>query len=157
MVAGETVATGAWWDPVMWADARAAYMFDLDHHPQAPAGFNRWLQWVLQAHVDRGPQGRAQAGVTARGQIPADVGLNRHHPLRAELRAALEREIVADRVEGRLHSRSTWIHEAVAVAVDDARHRAGGVLPPVPDGQRLPNVPVKAAQVVAATKLDRQR
>ena len=139
------MATGAWWDPQMWALARAAYVWDLDHHPQAPAGFNNWLHWVLQAHVDRGPQGRAQLGVAPREQIPATVGLNRHHPLAVELREALEREIVADRAAGRLHSRSSWIHEAVAVAVDDARQRAGGQLPPVPDGQRLPNVPVKAA------------
>ncbi len=30
---------GAWWDPEVWQRARAAYMYDLRHHPDAPAGF----------------------------------------------------------------------------------------------------------------------
>lgn len=34
---------GAWWDPEVWQRARAAYMYDLRHHPEAPAGFIQWL------------------------------------------------------------------------------------------------------------------
>ncbi|CAN5271946.1 hypothetical protein BH11ACT1_BH11ACT1_14170 [soil metagenome] len=137
------VATGAWWDPQMWARARAAYVFDLDHHPDAPAGFIQWLHWVLEAHVARGPQRRAALAVPPRAVIAATVGLNRHHSLRASTRAAMEQAIIDDRQAGRMMSRSSWIHEAVAVAVQDAEKRAGGMLTPVPDGQRLPNQPAK--------------
>ncbi|QZN87089.1 hypothetical protein [Cellulomonas sp. C5510] len=139
------VATGAWWDPEMWQRARAAYVFDLDHHPEAPAGFIGWLSWVLEAHAARGPQGRAALAVPPRAVIAATAGLNRHHALRAETRAAMEEAIIDDRQAGRLMSRSSWIHEAVVVAVQDAEMRAGGALPPVPDGQRLPNRPAKAS------------
>ena len=137
------VATGAWWDPQMWARARAAYVFDLDHHPDAPAGFIQWLHWVLEAHVARGPQGRAALAVPPRAVIAATAGLNRHHSLRTLTRAAMEQAIIDDRQAGRMMSRSSWIHEAIAVAVDDAEKRAGGTLTPVPDGQRLPNQPAK--------------
>ena len=55
----------------------------------------------------------------------------------------MELAIIDDRHAGRLMSRSSWIHEAVAVAVQDAEKRAGGTLTPVPDGQCLPNQPAK--------------
>ena len=137
------VATGAWWDPQMWARARAAYVFDLDHHPDAPAGFIQWLHWVLEAHVSRGPQGRAALAIPPRAVIAATAGLTRHHSLRASARAAMEQAIIDDRQAGRMMSRSSWIHEATAVAVQEAEKRAGGTLIPVPEGQRLPNQPVK--------------
>ena len=137
------VATGAWWDPQMWARARAAYVFDLDHHPDAPAGFIQWLHWVLETHVARGPQGRAALAVPPRAVIVATAGLNRNHPLRASTRAAMEHASIVDRQAGRMMSRSSWIHEAIAVAVEDAEKRACGTLRPVPDGQRLPNQPAK--------------
>ena len=137
------VATGAWWDPQLWQRARAAYVYDLDHHPDAPAGFIQWLHWVLDAHVARGAQGRGALGVPARAVIAADVGLNRNHPLRETTRSAMEQAIIDDRRVGRLMSRSSWIHEAVVVAVDDAERRAGGVLASVPEGRRLPNQPAK--------------
>lgn len=142
----DRVATGAWWDPQMWARARAAYVFDLDHHPDAPAGFIHWLHWVLEAHVARGPHRRAALAVPPRAVIAATVGLNRHHSLRASTRAAMEQAIIDDRQAGRVMSRSSWIHEAVAVAVQDAENRAGGMLAPVPDGQRLPNQPAKPSR-----------
>lgn len=144
---GETrVATGAWWDPQTWQRARAAYVYDLDHHPDAPAGFIQWLHWVIDAHVARGAQGRAALAVPARAVIAADVGLSRNHPLREETRAAMEQAIIDDRQAGRLMSRSSWIHEAVIAAIADAETRTGEMLAPVADGQRLPNQPAKPPQ-----------
>ena len=137
------VATGAWWDPQLWQRARAAYVYDLDHHPDAPAGFIQWLHWVLGAHISRGAQGRAALAVPPRKVIAATEGLNRNHPLRETTRAAMEAAIIDDRQVGRMMSRSSWIHEAVLMAVQDAEQRAGGTLPPVPDRQRLPNQPAK--------------
>ena len=86
----------------------------------------------------RDPQVWALA-VPLRDVIAATGGLNRHHSLRASTRAAMEQAITDDRQSGRKMSRSSWIHEAIAVAVQDAEKRADGRLPPVPDGQRLPN------------------
>jgi hypothetical protein len=139
----DRIATGAWWDPLMWERARAAYVYDLDHNPDAPAGFIQWLHWVIEAHVARGVQGRAALAVPTRAVIAANVGLNRNHPLRPATRAAMEQSIIDDRQVGRMTSRSAWIHEAVVAAAADAEKRAGGTLPPVPNGQRLPNQPAK--------------
>ncbi len=73
--------------------ARAAYMYDLRHHPDAPAGFIQWLHWVIEAHVARGVRGRSLLELPARRELSGKpdpehpekvVGLTRHHPLRAD-------------------------------------------------------------------------
>jgi hypothetical protein len=139
------VSVGVWWEPRTWERARSAYVWDLDHNPSAPAGFIEWLHWVLEAHVARGPAGRAGLAITTRATIGADQGLSRNHPLRVETHAAVDQAIIADRQAGRMLSRSAWIHEAVTAAIADAERRAG-TLPQIPAGVRLPNRPNKPSQ-----------
>ena len=138
------ISTGAWWDPETWARARAAYVYDLDHNPKAPAGFIQWLHWMIDCHAARGPHGRTRLHIEPRGVITKSDGLSRHHPLRLETVTAMELAIIDDRAAGRLLSRSAWIHEAVTAAITDAERRAGGALPAIPVEVRLPNQPTKA-------------
>ena len=135
----ETVATGIYWDPGTWQDARAAYVADLDNDPHCPDAFVGWLHRAIEDHVARGPAGRAHLQIPAPQGRTGGRGLNRHHPLRASTRAALEEAVVSDRLGGRVLSRSSFVHEAVTVAVDQARTRAGRSLTPV--AGRLPNRP----------------
>lgn len=144
VVSGGVVNTGIWWDPSTWARARAAYVYDLDHHPRAPAGFIHWLHWVIEVHAARGPEGRTALDVPARPELAADVGLTRMHPLRSEVLESMDQAVVEDRAAGRLLSRSAWLHEAVVAAIADAEARSGGPLRPLPAGARLPNRPRKA-------------
>lgn len=143
---------GAWWDPEVWQRARAAYMYDLRHHPAAPAGFIQWLHWVIELHIRRGARGRRELDLPPRRELAgkADprhpdkvVGITRHHPLRAALVAAMEAAIRADQDDDRYFTRSAWIQDAVQAAVADADGRAGRRLPPLPEGIRLPNQPRK--------------
>lgn len=55
--------------------------------------------------------------------------------------AAMNVAIKTDRTNGRAVSRSEFIGRAVRDAIERARERAGGVLPPAP--ARLPNKPVR--------------
>ena len=135
----ETIATGTYWGPATWQDARAAYVADLDNDPDSPDAFVGWLHRAIEDHVARGAEGRARLEIPAPEGRTGGRGLNRHHPLRASTRAALEDAVVADRLAGRVLSRSTFVHEAVTTAVDQARTRAGGSLVPVVG--RLPNRP----------------
>jgi len=156
VLVGPLVATesrqsiGAWWDPEVWQRARAAYMYDLRNHPEAPAGFIQWLHWVIELHIRRGVRGRRLLGTPQRRELagkadpehPAKiVGLTRHHPLRTDLVAALDAAIRADQDGDRYLTRSAWIHHAVQAAIADADSRAGHRLPPLPDGVRLPTQP----------------
>ena len=149
------VSIGAWWDPEIWARARAAYVYDLDHHPDAPAGFIQWLHWVIELHIRRDVQGRDNIQVPPRRELAARpdpdhpekvAGLTRHHPLRADLVERMDHAIAADRQANRYRTRSAWLQDAVTVAIDDAEQRSGGRLPTIPDGVRLPNQPTKTGR-----------
>lgn len=139
----EQVATGLYWDPETWQLARAAYVADLDHDPDCPAGFLWWLHRSIELHGAQGAVGRAALGVAPQSVRSAGRGFNRHHPLKVSTRAALEQAILDDRVElGRVLSRSAWVHEAVTVAIARSRNRLGRDLVLVPG--RLPNRPVRS-------------
>jgi hypothetical protein len=140
-VAGETVATGAYWAPHTWQMARAAYVYDLDTDPGCPDAFLGWLHRAIEDHVDRGPQGRAELAIPGPEGRDGGRGFNRHHPLAVKTRTALEEAIVADRLAGRVLSRSSFIHEAVTAAIAASQQRAGHPLQPV-EG-KLPNRPAR--------------
>ncbi len=159
VLVGPLVATesrqsiGAWWDPEVWQRARAAYMYDLRHHPDAPAGFIQWLHWAIEAHVARGVRGRGLLELPARRELAGKanpecpdkvVGLTRHHPLRPDLIAAMDSAIRDDEHAERYLTRSAWIEEAVRAAISNAEHRAGRCIPELPAGARLPSQPRKA-------------
>lgn len=155
MTAESREAIGAWWDPEVWQRARAAYMYDLRHHPDAPAGFIQWLHWVIELHVRRGVEGRGLLQLPPRrelsGKPDADqptkvAGLTRHHPLRASLVEQMDAAIRIDEDAKRFLTRSAWIQQAVQAAIADADARAGRRLPKLPAGIRLPNQPRKSGK-----------
>ena len=82
------------------------------------------------------------------------VGLTRHHPLRADLVAAMDAAIRADQDDDRYFTRSAWIQDAVQAAISDADGRAGRRLPPLPDGIRLPNQPRKSGSAVVTSRTE---
>lgn len=142
--AEDTISTGAYWDPDLWELARAAYVADLDNDPNAPGAFIGWIHQAIELHAARGVAGRARLRTEALSTTvgPGRRGFNRHHPLRASTRSALEQAIVEDRrAVGVVLSRSAFLREAVVAAVDAARGRAGGELTPILG--RLPNHPVR--------------
>lgn len=141
----DTISTGAYWDPDLWELARAAYVADLDNDPNAPGAFIGWIHQAIELHAARGVDGRARLRTQGSSSTAAAGrrGFNRHHPLRASTRSALERAIVEDRrAAGVVLSRSAFLREAVVAAVDAARLRAGGELAEVTG--RLPNHPVRS-------------
>ena len=136
-------------------------MYDLRHHPAAPAGFIQWLHWVIELHIRRGVKGRRGLETPPRRELAGKVdpehpdrivGLTRHHPLRADLVAAMDVAIRGDQDDGRYLTRSAWIQEAVQAAIADADGRAGHRLPPLPDGIRLPTQPRKSGLATMMTK-----
>jgi hypothetical protein len=139
----ETISTGAYWDPALWQMARAAYVADLDNDPNAPDAFIGWIHRAIEQHAVRGVRGRARLRAEHSPTGEARRGFNRHHPLRASTRFALEHAIIEDRrTGGVVLSRSAFLREAVIVAVNESRLRAGGELTMV--AGRLPNHPVRS-------------
>lgn len=137
----DKVPVGTYWEPATWEAARSAYIVDLDTDPISPGSFVGWLRHALQRHIDRTPANRASLGVPApqRKQANGPAKLNKTFPLDVELIEALKAAIVEERVNGRVLSRSGFIHEAVTAAADQAKERLGANLPTAP--ARLPNRP----------------
>ena len=140
----QRIPTGLYWDPQLRADARAAYVSDLDHDDQAPESFLAWLHRALDAHARRSPAERAGYTIHQpnRGRHQGR-GLSRMSPLKVSTLALVDAAIIDDRRQlGRLQSRSGFLHEAVTVAVEEAIHRRGGRPLPAVTG-RLPNHPIR--------------
>ena len=147
----------------MWERARAAYMYDLRHHPEAPAGFIQWLHWVIELHIRRGVRGRGLLELPPRRELsgkpdprhPAKVvGLTRHHPLRADLVEQLDAAIRHDEQAQRYLTRSAWLQDAVAAAIADADQRAGRPLSKLPAGTRLPTQPRKSGSAGVTSRTE---
>lgn len=135
------VAVGTYWEPATWDLARSAYIADLDTDPTSPGSFVGWLQQALRSHLDRTTAARTALQIVPpqRKQNQGPAKLNKTFPLEAGLVEDLEAAIVDERVNGRVISRSGFVHEAVTVAAGKARIRLGKDLPPPP--ARLPNRP----------------
>lgn len=146
------VPVGLYWDREVWVQARSAFVSDLDHGPGEQAeAFIDWLHAAIWAHAARTPAERAQvrvppAPLRARGH---SQGVSRMSPLQVQLVAALDQAIVDDRRHrGRLWSRSSFVQDAVLVAIEAARRRHPTGHLPLLTG-RLPNNPVRRARHAA--------
>lgn len=140
----DTQLVSVYWAPAVWELARSAYIADLDTRPDGPDSFTAWLAEALDRHAARTPRTRARLAAAHPAEAGEDRerGFQRAHPLPPATIAAFEDAIVADRTQtGRVLARSGFIREAVLDAVDQARTRTGGDLPPAP--ARLPTRPVR--------------
>ncbi len=119
--------------------AKSAYLADLDLVDGAPDSLARWVSAALGAHARLGVDERA-AVVQALPIEAEGGGFTRSFEVADQVIAAMNAAIVADRRAGRAVSRSGFAGEAIRIAIEAARQRAGGVLHPAP--ARLPNRPV---------------
>lgn len=133
-------SVGTYWDPLVWDQARGAYISDLDTDPECPDAFIGWLHHNLLAHANRGGAARAELDIPAPPRRRDDRGISRTYPMRRDVLEAVDQAIIEDRVSfGRVLGRSGFIHEAMVAAIDQARRRRGSSLPTPPS--RLPTKP----------------
>ena len=138
-----TTRAGIYFHPATFNDAKSAYLADLDNTgPDAADSIARWIAGALDVYAAGTPQERAQIAES----LPAEArgegsGFTRSFELPDDTIAARDLAITEDRRNGRTSSRSSFATEAIRHAIEQARARNGGVLPPAPD--RLPNKPVR--------------
>jgi hypothetical protein len=129
------------WHPATFEAARGAYLADLENRPEALTGFARWVDQAIAHHAGLTRNCR----VALAGQLPTEPGdhgpgVSRSFPIRSTTMAAMQAAIVMDaRNPERLLNRNRFAAEAVRAAVEAARRRNGGTLPPAPT--RLPRKP----------------
>ena len=138
-----TTRAGIYFHPATFNDAKSAYLADLDNTgPDAADSIARWIAGALDVFAAGTTQERAQIAES----LPAEArgegsGFTRSFELPDATIAARDVAITEDRRNGRTSSRSSFATEAIRHAIEQARARNGGVLPPAPD--RLPNKPVR--------------
>ena len=139
----DRIPVGIYWDPQLWDEARAAFVSDLKHDPDPAPAFIVWLHRALEAHVARGPQGRAGLGIERpEARAPGQgQGKSRMSPLGPGTLQRVDDAVAADFDQlDRLGGRSAFVQEAVSAAVEAARaRRSDRTLPPAP--KRLSNNP----------------
>lgn len=132
--ASDTVRLGLYMTRGTFDSAKSAYLSDWQHVRQADT-FNRWIGQVLDAHAARGANERAH--LTGASEQDDSPGFSRSFTLPADTIERMRAAITDDQNAGRWPSDSAWCSDAIMAAVDAARERAGGTLPPAP--ARLPN------------------
>lgn len=138
-----TTRTGIYFHPATFSDAKSAYLADLDNiGPAAADSIARWIAGALDVYAAGDTQDRAQIAEGLPPEVRAEgSGFTRSFDLPDDTIAARDAAITTDRRNGRTSSRSSFASEAIRYAIEQARARNGGVLPPAPD--RLPNKPVR--------------
>lgn len=132
--ASDTARLGMYLTPAEFDDAKAAYLADWKHGGEADT-FARWIAAAIDNYARRTP--RERAGAKPRGRADERTGSTRSFSIPTDTVARMRDAITADQQADRWPSDSAWCGEAIAAAVDQARSRAGGALPPPPP--RLPN------------------
>lgn len=117
------------------AEAKSAFIADLAHVPAPPTSFAEWVGRALDSHTSRTLEQRA-ALAQEHPDTAGTVGENRAFILPEATIQALKETAHADLLAGRGLSASQLAAEALRVAIDQARTRNGGTLPPPP--ARLP-------------------
>jgi hypothetical protein len=138
---GPTVRVGMYLHRKTFEEAKSAYLVDLDTAPAAPGNFAVWISQVLAGHAQLAPNKRLELAHQLPEETPEGRGISRSFHIPEQVIDEMNAAIVADRQHGRFLSRSEFATEAIRLATQSARTRAGGVLPPPP--KRLPNNPVR--------------
>lgn len=135
-VVGERFALSISMRPEELEAAKAAYMADWMREGRYD-GFPKWIGAAIRDHANLTPEQRAHIDQT-RPPKQTKRGVKRvflMDPQDVEiLRQGIHKDLTGT---GRYSSEANWCADALRVAVDRARARAGGVLPPAPS--RLPN------------------
>lgn len=132
---GERGRIGIYLTADQFADAKSAFLGDWQAGGDADA-LTAWIAGVIETHAQRSPAERAALGREPK-RSSTTVGGTRSFVLPMSTIDAMRDAQADDQAAGRFVSDSHWCGEAISVAVDDARERAGGQLPPAP--ARLPS------------------
>lgn len=138
---GNTVRVGFYLQAPTLNEAKSAYLIDLDTAATTPGNFAIWIAQVIAGHAALTPEQRAARAHALPPQTTTGEGVNRPYAIDEAVIEAMNTAITADRAAGRFLSRSEFVTEAIRLATESARNRAGGTLPPPP--RRLPNNPVR--------------
>lgn len=117
-------------------NAKSAYLVDR----RGPAPQNSLARWIAAAIVNWSaltPDQRQHAADALPPELRQGAGSNRSFSIAATAVEIMEDAMAADQDQYRVQARSQFITEAIRHAVEQARERNGGTLPPAP--QRLPN------------------
>lgn len=132
-----TARIGIYFRPGQFEAAKAAYLADWNTLPEAPDTFANWIAAAVETHARLTPAVRHVIAARVFSTEPGERGLTRSFNLAEGVVADMKKAIAADRNAGQWGSQSEFAAVAVAAAVEAARERAGGTLPPAP--ARLPN------------------
>ena len=121
--------------------AKSAYVADLDTLTDPPTSFARWIAAALDAHAARTPADRAKLAEAHPDPEEGHRGVNRAFILPVDTITRMGETTVIDRRAGRMQSVSQLAAEALRIAIQEAKDRAGGTLPEAP--KRLPNRPTR--------------
>lgn len=133
--ADTTVRHAIYFPADLFDQAKAAYLADWQAGGQADT-FAAWIGAAFDAHAARSEGQREQlAQPVVRSETR--IGASRSFNLSTATIERVHEAITKDQAAGRWLSVSAWCRDAIAVAVESARTRAGGTLPTPPP--RLPN------------------
>lgn len=117
--------------------ARSAYIADFANRgADAPNGFDHWIADAAVRYARLSPAQRAKRLAALPDEVEAERKSYKFR-LSTDALEAIDRGRGEDEAKGIYKSRSPWVIEAMRLAVEEARERAGGTLPPPPQG-RLP-------------------
>lgn len=133
-----TVRIGVSITPTELDTARTAFLFDRAVVDDPVPSMTKWVERAVTAHLDRTPDSRKRRGAAVPA-APVERKVSYNAPIPAELRERLRRAVQEEVLAGRSISVSALVREAMAIAVEEAKDRAGGVLPvvagPLPHGR----------------------
>lgn len=136
-----TTRTGLYFHPATFESAKSAYLVDFDALPDSADSFARWISAALAGHAALTAAQRVVAAAGLPDEPRTGSGFTRSFELDDNTVKAMETAITDDRQAHRYVTRSQFSNEAIRAAIEAAKARAGGVLPPAP--ARLPNRPVR--------------
>lgn len=130
------VRLGIYFRPGAFTEMKQAYLADFMADPDhAPNTIASWVAAAIDAHAARTPAARGRMATgEARGE---GSGTTRSFTIPADTVDNVKAAMAADRQLARFISMSLFARDAITAAVEAARERADGNLPPAP--ARLPN------------------
>lgn len=123
----DVVRAGIYWQRDVYDMAQSEHLADLEGRSGDPGAFVEWLRRALEEHATLTPEAR----MLRVSQLPDFIPGRRFNnivPLPADVLEQIHRAIVEDReTRGRAWSRSSFVRDAVLVAIEDGRRRRGGI------------------------------
>lgn len=133
---GSTARTGVYFRTGDYEAAKAAFLSDWDNLEDCPDTFGGWIGAAVRAHAALSPLQRARVNIVYAPKRRGTRELTRTFNFTEAVIEAMRAAMTLDRRDGQAGSQSQFCAIAITAAVEAARERAGGNLPPAPP--RLP-------------------